>query len=85
LRIKPDYARASYNLAYALFLQGRTQEAIGQLIRTLQIKRDYAEARYYLGLAYLKIGNRAAAMEEYRILQKIDPKLAKILSQKIPK
>jgi Flp pilus assembly protein TadD len=85
LRIKPDYAEAHNNLGIALAQQGKNQEAITHFTEALRIKRDYAEAHVNLGLAYLTIGNKILALEEYKILEKINPNLANILHQKILK
>ena len=51
--------------------------------RTLQLKPDFAEAHYLLGLVYLNLGNKGAALDEYRILKSINEVLAGKLFNKI--
>ena len=78
-------AIAYNNLGIALARQGKIQEAIAHHHEALRIKPNLPEAHYSLGLAYLMIGNRESALEEYRILKTINPNLANTLSQKILK
>ncbi len=61
------------------------QEAIASIKRTLQDKPDLVIARYDLGMLYLKIGDRGAAIQQYRQLQKYDAVFAqKLLEQIFP-
>jgi hypothetical protein len=38
----------------------------------IQQKTDYASAHYNLGMSFLAVNNRQAALQQYRILQRID-------------
>jgi len=38
----------------------------------IQQKTDYASAHYNLGMSFLAVNNRNAALQQYRILQRID-------------
>ena len=83
VRIKPDYAIAHNNLGVGLIVQGKVQEAITHFAKAVQAKPDYAEAHINLALGYLTMGDRASALEEYKILKKLNPNLAAQLYQKI--
>jgi tetratricopeptide (TPR) repeat protein len=85
VRIKPDYAIAHNNLGVALVVQGKIQEAIAHFAKAVQAKPDYAEAHINLGFGYLTIGDKVSALEEYKVLKKLNPYLADQLYQKIPK
>jgi tetratricopeptide (TPR) repeat protein len=56
------------------------QEAFRQAIR---LKPDYGKAYYNLGKCLLAMGNRDAALEQYNILQNIDPDWAEKLNELI--
>jgi tetratricopeptide (TPR) repeat protein len=59
-------------LGYALHQLGRYQEAIQSYLIAIQQKTDYASAHYNLGMSYVALNNRNAALQQYRILQRID-------------
>ena len=44
--------------------------------QAIRINPDYAEAHYSLGVAYLLIRDRNSALDEYKILEKLDIDLA---------
>lgn len=55
LRIKPDHAKAHYNLGFTLAgIPGRLPEAITQFREALQFAPNYADAHFSLGLALAK-------------------------------
>ena len=70
---RADYAAAHNELGYALHQLGRYPEAVKEYQTAIAQRRDYASATYNLGMAYLALNNRNAALEQYRILQRIDP------------
>jgi tetratricopeptide (TPR) repeat protein len=72
-------------LGNALLRQGKIQEAIVHYTEALRGLPNFADAHYSLALAYLMIGNRGAAMEEYEILKKIHPDLVNAVSQRMMK
>ena len=51
LAIKPDYAKAYYNMGIALQEQNKLEEAIEAYNKALSIKPDYADAYYNMGIA----------------------------------
>jgi tetratricopeptide (TPR) repeat protein len=83
LRINPNYAEAHYNFGILLASQGKIQEAIDHCAEAVRLKSDYAQAHINLGMAYLVIGDKNSALGEYKILEKINPDLAKKLYRKI--
>jgi len=83
LRIEPDFAEAHNNLGGFLASQGKIQEAIAHFAEAVRLKSDYAQAHINLGMAYLVIGDKNSALGEYKILEKINPDLAKKLYRKI--
>ena len=42
----------------------------------LDLKPDYPNAHEYMARTYLAMGNKDAAMREYEILKRLDPKMA---------
>jgi tetratricopeptide (TPR) repeat protein len=55
---------------------GKYQEGAQILSKVVQSNSQWPLARFYLGLAYLRSGNTAAAWEQYFALKKIHPELA---------
>jgi|GEM_PF-6347140 len=51
----------------------------------LQVEPRNGFANHALGLAYVRTGNTTGAMQQYHILQNIDPNLAADLLAYIPK
>ena len=85
VRIKPDNAEAHNNLGVALVGQGKVQESIVHFTKAVEAKPDFAEAHINLGFGYLTIGDKVSALEEYKVLKKLNPYLADQLYQKISK
>jgi len=50
----------------------RYQEAIQQYMIAIQQKTDYASAHYNLGMSFLAMNNKNGALQQYRVLQRID-------------
>ncbi|PIV43517.1 MAG: hypothetical protein COS27_04730 [Nitrospirae bacterium CG02_land_8_20_14_3_00_41_53] len=76
IRIEPDYAEAYNNLGKTYVELGMYREAIEACKQAIRIKPGFAMAHYGLGLTYLLIDNRGLALEQYKILKSLDPKLA---------
>jgi len=51
----------------------------------VRLDPNNSQGHYYLALSYYALNNRSAAMEEYRILQRIDPDRATKLFNAINK
>jgi tetratricopeptide (TPR) repeat protein len=54
----------------------RWNEAIEAHKQAINLKKDYAGAYFNLGFAYFQSGNKKAAMDQYKILQTMNPNLA---------
>jgi tetratricopeptide (TPR) repeat protein len=83
LRVKPDSVPALTSLGRALLAEGRVEPAQAIFERALGI--NAADPVAHLGLArtHLARGDRAAAREQIPILDRLDPRLARILEQEI--
>jgi len=83
--IKPD---AYYSMGISYFALGRyheSVEALKQALRLAPSKDTQVGAHYLLGGAFIGLGDRSAALEEYKILKNLDPKSAKDLFDEIHK
>lgn len=61
----------------------KCRQAIDSIKQTLHEKPDLAIARYDLGMLHLKIGDRGAAIQQYRQLMKFDQTIAQRLLEQI--
>jgi tetratricopeptide (TPR) repeat protein len=55
------------------------EDAIRAFKASLRADPDDVDAHYSLGLMYLLIGNKGAALEEYQVLKRLDDSLGKRL------
>lgn len=85
VRILADDPVAPFLLASAYFESGRYDEAKGAFAQAIRIKPDFAEAHYGLARVYLKLGDKASALSEYKILKSINQGLAGKLFDEIYK
>jgi tetratricopeptide (TPR) repeat protein len=76
VRVKPEWAEAYNNLGFALGSMNRWPEAIEAHKRAVQLKPDYAGAIFNLGFDYYQSGDSNRAMEQYKILEKMNPNMA---------
>jgi tetratricopeptide (TPR) repeat protein len=76
LTLKPDNPLTYLNLGIAYRRLGRHRRGTQAIIHAIRLHPDYPEAHYELGLANLSLKNRASALEEYKILLRLDSKLA---------
>ena len=83
LRVKPDSVPALTSLGRALLAEGHAEPAQAAFERALAI--NAADPVAHLGLArtHLARGDRAAAREQIPILDRLDPRLARLLEQEI--
>ena len=61
--LNPDYAEAHNNLAVALEVQGRLDEALQSNARAIELNPDYTEAHINTGNLKLRRGDARAAIE----------------------
>jgi len=80
IRIDPNNAHAYYNSYYNLGIAygqlGFYKDAIAAFKQAIYIDPDDPEAHYNLGITYILIGDRNSALNEYKILKKLDINLA---------
>ena len=72
VRLQPQYPEAHNELGYSLHQLQRYPEAVLEYRTAIRQKSKYASAYYNLGMTYVALGDRAAAMEQYRVLQQVD-------------
>ena len=83
IRINPDYAPAYYAIGVAFGKLGRGRDEIGAYTEAIHVDPDFAPAHHAMGNAFLLRGDKAGALEEYRILKKLDGNLADNLFTRI--
>jgi tetratricopeptide (TPR) repeat protein len=89
IRLKPEDDDTYLSLAHVYEILGRYPEAINVYNQIIRLKLDRADyAHHDLGLLYLKLNNRQAAMNEYQAIKAMEPEdsvLADMLLQDINK
>jgi tetratricopeptide (TPR) repeat protein len=58
---------------------------VGAFKQAIKIKPDFAKAYFNLGITYVVLGDKDSALDQYKILEKIDKDLANKLFSKISK
>jgi tetratricopeptide (TPR) repeat protein len=76
LTIKPDFAPAHFALGLIYANMGNDRQEANAYKEALRINPDFVEAHYNMGLYFLRRGERDAALEEYKILKKLDAEQA---------
>jgi|GEM_PF-2719759 tetratricopeptide (TPR) repeat protein len=76
LLLNPEDALAHLNLGITYRRLGRHHQGRQAIIEAIRLEPDSPEAHYELGLANLSLFDRASALEEYKILLKLNQKLA---------
>lgn len=76
VELKPGNVGYLKNLAEAYAGALRYQKAIDTLTRALELRPGDSGLRFSLGMVYLMKGDRALAMEEYKVLRRTDPERA---------
>ena len=92
IRIDPDFAAAYHNLGISYRMtsswksgEKALEKAVVLYKKTIRINPDDVSAHYPLGLAYLILNDRDSAIDQYKILKKLDTELANELFNKIYK
>ena len=83
LALNPELTEAHVGLGMSHYGLRRYKDAVKAFEKALGVKQDLAAAHYGLGLAFNAQGNTSQAEQAYRILSKLDPKLAEELSRAI--
>lgn len=76
LLLNPNDTLSHLNLGITYRRLGRHYRGRQAIIEAIRLEPDSPEAHYELGLANLSLHNRASALEEYKILLKLNQKLA---------
>ena len=84
IELKPTFTFSLYGLGFVLMKQGKNEEAIEPLRRLLAVEPKNEFGNHALGVAYALTGNKTGAMQQYYILQNINPRLAADLLRIIP-
>jgi tetratricopeptide (TPR) repeat protein len=79
----PDEAGAYADLDSLHETHGKLPEAVQAYNEAVNRKPEWAEPHYALGLLYLKLGNRDLALNEQKILERLDPQMAQVLQNRI--
>lgn len=61
------------SLGRVWFAMDKTEQAIGEYKKALELYSEYGDAHYYLGLAYLKLNNVDAARTSFKETARIKP------------
>ena len=64
-----------------MYNTGNHKAAVKSYKKPIGIKHDYARAHYNLSYSYLILDDRTSALDEYKILQKLNPLMAVDLSK----
>ncbi len=72
-----------YLLGNALFEDGQYSEAIAAYEAGLEFRGNFPVLRFNLGMAYLKVRNKSAALDQYSELLKINTTIAMSLKKRI--
>jgi S1-C subfamily serine protease/Flp pilus assembly protein TadD len=79
LKGDPNNAAVHDNLGSCYFRQGRTEEALAEYKLAVHADPSFAPGHLDIGIAELELSDKAAALDEYSILQSLDIMSAKIL------
>ena len=85
LEKKPAFTYALYQLATVYITKRELRSAIDPLRKLLAEEPKHEHGNFALGQVYAMIGDNTGAMQQYYILQNINPRLAANLLQLIPK
>ena len=72
LTLMPKSLEAQLAIGDCYFVQKKYTEAVAAYQKTIELKSKSLEAHYNLGMTYLLMNNRAAAVEQGRIVRSID-------------
>jgi len=81
VRLNPELAEAYYGLGFVSFRLTRYKDAMDAFKQATVLRPDMAKAHYGLALAYQELGKLDLLVQEQRLLQRLDPKLANKLVQ----
>jgi len=83
-RLKPEDEGFYFALGTVCLRLGMLEETVIACTQAITIEPDYTKAHYLLGVAY-SVNDTESALEQYKILKNLDPKLANELFDMIYK
>jgi len=83
LRIKPDFAPAYHNMGLVYGKLGQSNDEVKAYKEAIRVAPDYVSAHFNLGTALLQKGDKTGALDEYKILKKLDKEAADKLFNQI--
>lgn len=83
LKIDPESAPTLYNLGIAYRGLGESKNEVESFKQAIRVDPDFAPAHYNMGLIYLRGNDKAAALEEYKILKVLNMNIAETLFKEI--
>ncbi|MFO7707400.1 MAG: tetratricopeptide repeat-containing serine protease family protein [Desulfobacterales bacterium] len=83
IRINPGYAPAYHAMGAAMGHLGRPREEMAAYREAIRVDPDFAPAHHAMGAALLKRGDTPGALEQYKILQRLDEAMAVNLFNRI--
>ena len=83
IELDPNDFMAHYNLGIALDWLDRYEEKIEAFKEAIRIDPQDADAHFNLGKAYLQMGNKDSASEEYEVLKGLDEELAQEFAEEL--
>ena len=84
VRLNPELAEAFYGLGFASFRSSKYREAVDAFKRAAALSPDMAKVHFGLAMAYVELDKMDEMIQEYRILQRLDSKLAAKLTKSLP-
>jgi Flp pilus assembly protein TadD len=84
IKLNPNTAETYYGLGFSSFRLGKFRDAADAFKKATTLNPEMAKAHYGLSLAYQELENTKGLLDEYRILERLDKNLAKMLAQTFP-
>jgi tetratricopeptide (TPR) repeat protein len=75
VKVNPNHTLAHYNVAVIQSLFENYEEAIDWSDKALDLNPEFAQAMALKGYCYEKMGNKKAALQEYKAALSVDPSL----------
>lgn len=80
ISLRPHNAKAFARLAMAYYQNERYEQAVAAASKAIEMRRDLPEAYYVMGLLLKHSGQKAKLAQVRKILEQLDPELAKELA-----
>ena len=84
VRLNPELAEAFYGLGFSSFRANKYRDALDAFKKAVVLSPDMAKAHYGLAVVYIQLDKMDEMIQEYRIVQRLDSKLAAKLAKAFP-